>query len=405
MTYTGFRYINGNQVLPTWGNIKYKDAEPGSDPTQSVLASQITHTSTWSNADVVANAVFVQNGSTCLTTTDPNVAAPELKEAFNTGKTIEISLNVPGVDKGKRVYAIYLIDGSGNGLMEIQYQRCYDQPDVWFPLLTEPVSLNEYNKWQYLSNLATDPHISKLRFKMLNGECGVKKVQICTGAEVECPPGLACNPNQIAHVEVSKIDESSAQLEWPIVSQDQDLPESPMANAYRLVISDQFDPITGRPVGGIDFPIIDFEHYSTVIHQLENLLPATHYYGEIQVVDLVWNGVVFEPGSPCGISTLFDFITEGTIIEEQALMAKETSKMIEVYPNPARDFIMIDFNDNQFERLVLMNGLGYVLYDMPVSAESVKESIEIKDLPEGWYVLRAIRPNGTYQSKVVLVSR
>jgi Secretion system C-terminal sorting domain len=400
------RYINGNPVLPTWSNIIYRDAQPGSDPTQSVLASQISHTSTWSNADAVANAVFVQNGGTCLTTTDPNVAAPELKEAFNTGKVIEISLNAPGIDKGKRVYAIYLIDGSGNGLMQIDYQRCNDQPDAWLPLLTEPVSLNEYNKWKYLSNLATDPNISKLRFKMLNGDCGVKKVQICTGPEVTCPAaGLECNPNQITHVEVSKIDESSAQLEWPIVSQDQDLPEGPMANAYKLVISDQFDLTTGRPVGGIDFPILDFEHYSTVIHQLENLLPATHYYGEIQVADLVWNGTLFEPGSPCGISTLFDFITEGTIIEEQALMAKETSKMIEVYPNPARDFIMIDFNDNQFERIVLMNGLGYVLYDKSVSAEAVKESIEIKDLPEGWYVLRAIRPNGTYQSKVVLVSR
>lgn len=70
-----------------------------------------------------------------------------------------------------------------------------------------------------------------------------------------------------------------------------------------------------------------------------------------------------------------------------------------IYPNPAKDFISIDYLENY--EYQLMNSLGQVL----LSGKNEKSNIDISSIPVGIYFLKITNEVGNYGVKRVIVSR
>ena len=78
------------------------------------------------------------------------------------------------------------------------------------------------------------------------------------------------------------------------------------------------------------------------------------------------------------------------------LQAQNTPEKLNVYPNPAQNFIQLP-QDIRFETLQILNARGKVMQ----TKQGNQKRIEVSQLPEGMYFLRAERDEKTYQARFI----
>lgn len=76
------------------------------------------------------------------------------------------------------------------------------------------------------------------------------------------------------------------------------------------------------------------------------------------------------------------------------------AKDLKVYPNPAREYLVIE-SENDFTEIVIVDVLGREVYYETLNAQNEK-LISIKDFSEGMYALK-IKVNQTWQSTTILI--
>jgi Secretion system C-terminal sorting domain len=392
------RNHNGSRVIPSWSVIAQtiKFVTPESKPFLPIQSWQVTVNSTSWSAKAVADSVF--------TLTDECLEIPtnySLDDAFYEGSSIVIDLA-----GSRRVDAIYFDDFEGMGLMNIEYQLC--NQTCWKSMFRGPILLKGYpdsqgkSDWKYVSNLVKSTQVSKIRLSMLNGECGTRSVQICASEPTTCITA-ACNPAALMQIDVKNIEENVAQFEWPALTQDKENDDAPHIEAYWLTISDKVDVKTGIPVDGIQIPVYDYDNLSSVIFTCNGLEPGTQYFGSVQPAFVGCEGVY--NGNPIivGQATSFNFVTAGT--PEEPLLEVSQLKPIKVYPNPATTFLTVDLPSGNFQTIQILTSTGLELYSSTVNSSDLQTNIDVQSLPMGFYILRAIKTDGSYETTPLTIQR
>ena len=81
-------------------------------------------------------------------------------------------------------------------------------------------------------------------------------------------------------------------------------------------------------------------------------------------------------------------------------ISDETSE-IDIYPNPANDFITIKTTDSLKSNITIYNSTLQVLKTLTIGNE-MENKISVEDLPSGIYILKAHTVNGTTQTKFII---
>jgi ELWxxDGT repeat protein len=91
--------------------------------------------------------------------------------------------------------------------------------------------------------------------------------------------------------------------------------------------------------------------------------------------------------------------------EQPSVLPLRIAPEINVYPNPATDFIRIDLIDNESfsGNLSLMDASGRSLRKAQAQAGETIIQLEISDLPKGVYIVRWVQSDGQAVTKKVVV--
>ena len=127
---------------------------------------------------------------------------------------------------------------------------------------------------------------------------------------------------------------------------------------------------------------------------ISTLVNPVHYFtevGKFEVCQYVSN--------VCGSDTICDSITINVVGIPEDIM-----ESLHIYPNPANDFITVDFNDRD------INHLSIELYDISgrlvrrsdLNATVNNQSIQVADLAEGSYSMR-ILADGYEGTKMIII--
>ena len=71
---------------------------------------------------------------------------------------------------------------------------------------------------------------------------------------------------------------------------------------------------------------------------------------------------------------------------------------IEIFPNPASDFINITGDINEFSKVRLVNGFGQVIQAV------TSQRVNVQNLASGNYYLQFFKGDGVYTEKITLVN-
>ncbi|MEL6274597.1 MAG: T9SS type A sorting domain-containing protein [Bacteroidota bacterium] len=89
--------------------------------------------------------------------------------------------------------------------------------------------------------------------------------------------------------------------------------------------------------------------------------------------------------------------------EVRVVEFKSRGVAVEIYPNPASDYIQIVFSDSEEEgRLRLFDAAGRLMVDQKVARGAYREQMQVNILPRGVYYLQIKTSGGVQQQKIIL---
>lgn len=78
------------------------------------------------------------------------------------------------------------------------------------------------------------------------------------------------------------------------------------------------------------------------------------------------------------------------------VIEREAEIMVSIYPNPAKENIMIDYSGAvEIRRVELVNSLGQVMLEKEIHFATGSAALDISSLKSGSYVLKIITDHGT----------
>ena len=103
-------------------------------------------------------------------------------------------------------------------------------------------------------------------------------------------------------------------------------------------------------------------------------------------------------------STLFNNLTNDLYFQTFMLSSngieENTAVNINIYPNPASEFLMINSSKNQCLQIEIYSSIGEKVISKRIEQS---ETIPINNLPDGMYFLKIISDNNSYKSKIIQV--
>ena len=84
----------------------------------------------------------------------------------------------------------------------------------------------------------------------------------------------------------------------------------------------------------------------------------------------------------------------------------KTSSFIQLYPNPAKDQLILDWieQNSKSGELEVIDLLGNIIINQSVTSNSGSQIIDINTLSSGPYIARLVQSGGTiYQNKVIVI--
>lgn len=121
------------------------------------------------------------------------------------------------------------------------------------------------------------------------------------------------------------------------------------------------------------------------------------YAGQLYTLDLGFrpDTVIFDPDA-------WIISAQDTVILR--VQGYPVTEKFQIFPNPVKDFINIDFSGNQLQRIELLDIKGKLIYsDNQISSSLSKIKIDVSAFADGIYFLKTVFDNSTVVSKIVKV--
>ena len=135
----------------------------------------------------------------------------------------------------------------------------------------------------------------------------------------------------------------------------------------------------------VDFTAtIDPNKYEIIITPTSNLEGSQNYFVEVASVE--------------NINSLASEVKNATFTTKSTVSINNLSKNINIYPNPAQDFITINVPTNS--RIDILDISGKVLISKIISNDN--QRINIKELNSGIYLMNINSNNNTFKTKFVV---
>ncbi|MCB0661612.1 MAG: T9SS type A sorting domain-containing protein [Saprospiraceae bacterium] len=127
--------------------------------------------------------------------------------------------------------------------------------------------------------------------------------------------------------------------------------------------------------------------------EIKELLCYEWNFNHTGIIQVLLPDYVHTPSSPI-------FLIPEYLSDTEEITAEE----FKIYPNPARDELMVQFENSHSgpAALILYNGLGSASKVVEVSPGQTSFSFEVGDLPDGIYMLQLKKLNSIFSKKVVL---
>ena len=182
------------------------------------------------------------------------------------------------------------------------------------------------------------------------------------------------------------------------ITSDNDFYKVELPSGYQYTITPRLDDSSDKKnsytLDGLFSYSTDGKNWSDVF---DNVMPGN--------INLNGGGTLYFHVAPYFAGLTGSYMLEMTITRNSTtgIVANLMSDNIKVYPNPAKEFVLIDFNDlkARLNQLVLLNAQGESVYATNITDQPKTIRVPLGNLSDGIYILQIQTNNGVINKKIV----